>query len=90
MFEPVRQAGPLQNLSRHTFCIGTFAAPDEPRHHGVFQGREFRQKMMELKDKPDVTVAKSSQLRSAPLENILLFKEHLAARRRIQTAKQMK
>src|SRR6266850_2069174 len=46
--------------------------------------------MMELKDKTDVLVPESGQFLWAPFEDILLFKEHIASRRRIQTAEQVK
>ena len=45
---------------------------------------------MELKDKTHVTVSESSEFRSVPVENILIFKEHIAPRRSVQTAKQVK
>jgi hypothetical protein len=34
---------------------------DEGRHHGIFQRRKFRQKMMKLKHKPNAPIAKVSQ-----------------------------
>ncbi len=45
---------------------------------------------MELKDKPNMTVAKSRQLRRSPQENIFALKQHFTLGGRIQTAKQMK
>jgi hypothetical protein len=84
------QTDAVQNLTRDCVCVGFSVTADELRHHRILQGREFRQKMMELKDKPDVTVSKSRQFRSVPFENILIFKEHIASGRPVQTAKQVK
>ena len=85
----VRQPYSVKNPARRAFGFLTVIAPDQLRHHRVLERREFRQKMMELKDKPDMTVSKSSQFRSAPFENILSLKEHIPPSWRIQTAKQV-
>src|SRR5207237_1537633 len=80
----------VQNLTRLQLRVGTSVTPDEFGHHRILERREFRQKMMELKDKTDVTISESSQFSSVPLENILVFKEHITSRRPVQTAEQMK
>src|SRR5215470_5911177 len=66
----------LQDLARRSFSLGSSVGTDQLRHHGVLQRSKFRQKMMELKDKPDMAIAKSRKRVSIPLENILIFKEH--------------
>src|SRR5262245_39392965 len=73
-------------------CLGQTSVipPDQFGHQRVLERGEFRQKMMQLKDKSDMAVPKSSQFRRTPLEDILGFKDHITPGRRIQAAKQMK
>ena len=46
--------------------------------------------MMELKDKTDVLVPELGQFPCAPFKNILVFEEHIPARRCVQAAEQVK
>ena len=84
------QADSLQNLRCRSLCLFASTAANESRHHGVFKRREFGQKMMKLKDKPDVTVSEFGQFLRAPFKDILVVKEHVASCRSIQTAQHMK
>ena len=86
MIKPGVELHPLQHLPRIGLDFRPIAAADQSRHHRVFQRREFRQKMMELKDKADVSIAEFRKLRGTPFNNIPIFKEHFTARRRIQSA----
>src|SRR2546426_8862565 len=89
MVEAMSQADAVQNLTRLQFRVGIGVPPNEFRHHCIFERCEFGQKMMELKDKTHMTVSESSELRSVPVENILIFKEHIASRRPVQPADQV-
>src|SRR5262249_25348248 len=73
----------LQNLARRSFRCGSAVATDQLGHHSVLERGKFRQKMMELKDKSDVTVPESCKRVSTPLENILAFKEDFTPSRRV-------
>ena len=84
------QADSLQNLLCRSLCLFASTATNESRHHGVLQRREFGQKMMKLKDKPDVTVSEFSQFLRAPFKDVPVIKEHVPSCRSIQTAQQMK
>ena len=66
MIQAVRQPHPVQNLARGSLGFGPVIAADQFRHHGVFKRRKLRQKMVELKDKPNIPVAKPSPARGAP------------------------
>src|SRR5215467_9452913 len=90
MVEAMPKADSFQDLTGSSSRLGPIVAPDESRHHGIFEGRKFRQKMMELKDKSDMTVAEPSQLGRCPFEDIFAVEEHLTTSRRIQSAQQMK
>ena len=57
--QPMRKADSLQNLPGDPFRFNPIAATNEPWHHRVLERAKFRQKMMELKDKPDVTISES-------------------------------
>jgi hypothetical protein len=90
MVQPVSQTNTVQNLTRVSLTVGSLVAADELRHHRILERCKFRQKMMELKDKPDVPVSKMRAFCGVPIEDILVFKEHITPRRRVQTAEQMK
>jgi uncharacterized protein YutD len=63
---------------------------DQLRHHGVFKSREFRQKMVKLKDKTNVVVPEASQFGCSPFEDVFVLKEHIAPCWPVQPAEQMK
>src|SRR5262245_11049856 len=71
--ETVGEPHPFKNLPGGDLRFLPIFAPDQPGHHGVFQDRELGQKMVELKDKPDMTVPEPGQFRRTPLENIFIL-----------------
>ena len=89
MLQPVRKSYPVEHSACSRLYIGPLVAPDQLRHHCIFNSRKFRQKVMELKDKPDVLVPKSGQFLWTPVKDILVFKEHIPSRRRVQAAEQV-
>src|SRR5262252_3416167 len=89
MLEPMAKADSVQNLPSGSFRYGPIIATDQLRHHCVLECREFRKKMMELKDKSHVSVTESGQFGGTPLENILVFEAHLTPCRGIQTPQEM-
>src|SRR5215510_14217293 len=89
MIQTMREADAFQNLAGGGFRLRPIVASEELRHHRILKRRKFRQKMMELKDKSDVTVPESGQLRSGPFEDIFAVKEHFPAGWRIQSPQKM-
>jgi hypothetical protein len=72
--------------SRETLERIPIRSPNEHRHHSVLKGGEFRQKVMKLKDKSDMTVTEFSEFAGAPIQNVPGLKEHFASRRLVQPA----
>src|SRR2546423_493847 len=56
MVKTVQKADSIQNMPRDSFGFRSIVATNELWHHRVLEGREFRQKMVELKDKPDISI----------------------------------
>lgn len=52
----------LQHLTGFGLCLASALTGDESGNHDIFQGCEFRQQLMELEDKADVTVAEGGEL----------------------------
>ena len=88
--KPMTQTHTVQNLTRFDFCAIAVVTPYELRHHRILKSGKFRQKMMKLKDKTDMTVPELSQLYSLPLEDILIVKQHLTSRRPVQASEKVK
>lgn len=63
---------------------------DEQRQRNILRRRQVREKMMELKDKPYLAVAKSGQLHGARAQDIEPVQVNRAAIRRVKTAQEMK
>ena len=89
MVQPMPEPDSLQNLTRRRFGCGSIVTTNELRHHRVLNRRKLRQKMVKLKDKPHMPVAKSRQLGGVHLENILPLEQHRATGRCIQPAQEV-
>jgi len=84
MIQPMRQADLVKEITGPIPYFFIRSATDPARHHDIFQGGKFRQKMMELKDKADITVAMVGQLFFLQAEQGLASKEKFPRIRRIQ------
>jgi hypothetical protein len=81
MLQPLPKPQLSQYLFRFFLRLALVHPLDEPGHHGIFQGAEFGEEVMELEDKADVPIAHLGQLSVGAAEKILPLKEHFPFRR---------
>ncbi|VTR64070.1 hypothetical protein DESC_120162 [Desulfosarcina cetonica] len=86
VFEPRFKAHANQDRFCRFHGRPFFHTADQGRHHGVFQGREFRQQVMELEDETNRAVTETGQLNIVELEHVLARIAELPAIGSIQRA----
>jgi hypothetical protein len=85
--QPGTQSNAIQNFSGSSLRFSSGCSADNARHHRILEDSKFRQKMMKLKDKPDLSIPEIRKLHRIPLENIGSLEHHGTARRPVQTSK---